>query len=275
VISGYDSPAQFLPSIVTQRSRQDALPPSADLRGRLQHAVAGTALPAGRLEPFLAAVESARHAPFLTRASLQGTSFAAAYDSLMQHSGGRQQALLPLHAPPAGLDLARVRRAFAALPGAGIHVLDLKQESDALYGAYLREAMRLSGLGLAAICLLLAAALKSARRLARVLAPLLVSVCVVAAALSLGGIQLTILHLIGMLLIVAIGSNYALFFTGMMAPSTLASLLLANATTVIAFGTLALSSVPVLAALGQTVAPGALLALLMSASLSGGARSPA
>ena len=71
-----------------------------------------------------------------------------------------------------------------------------------------------------------------------------------------------------MLLIVAIGSNYALFFTTMNTPATLASLLLANATTVIAFGVLATSSVPVLSALGQTVAPGALLALLFSALLS-------
>jgi predicted exporter len=274
-IAGYDSPAQFLPSNATQSSRRSALPPPAELRARLQSAVAGTALPAGRLEPFLGAVEAARTAPLLSRVSLQGTSFAAAHDALTQHSGGRYQALLPLHAPAAGLDLARVRQAFAGPPGAGVYVLDLKQESDALYGAYLREALRLSGLGLGAIGLLLAATLRSARRLARVLAPLLVSVSVVAAALSLGGIQLTILHLIGMLLIVAIGSNYALFFTGMMAPATLASLLLANATTVIAFGTLAASSVPVLSALGQTVAPGALLALLLSACLSGGARSRA
>jgi predicted exporter len=40
----------------------------------------------------------------------------------------------------------------------------------------------------------------------------------------------------------------------------------ANLTTVIGFGTLALSSVPVLRAIGVTVGPGALLALLLSAA---------
>jgi hypothetical protein len=47
---------------------------------------------------------------------------------------------------------------------------------------------------------------------------------------------------------------------------TLASLLLANLTTVVSFGLLASSSVGALSAIGQVVAPGALLALLLSAS---------
>jgi predicted exporter len=86
---------------------------------------------------------------------------------------------------------------------------------------------------------------------------------------------LTILHLIGMLLIVAVGSNYALFFdraaadhAGGASPLTVASLLVANAATVLGFGVLAFSRVPVLAALGTTVAPGTLLALLFAAALS-------
>jgi predicted exporter len=49
---------------------------------------------------------------------------------------------------------------------------------------------------------------------------------------------------------------------------TLASLVIANASTVIAFGLLSFSRVPVLVALGTTVAPGAFLALLFSAALS-------
>jgi predicted exporter len=75
-----------------------------------------------------------------------------------------------------------------------------------------------------------------------------------------------------MLLIVAVGSNYALFFDRNSeqpqrgsVPLTLASLLVANLATVIAFGVLASSSVPLLADLGSTVAPGTLLALLFAA----------
>jgi predicted exporter len=80
--------------------------------------------------------------------------------------------------------------------------------------------------------------------------------------------------LVGLLLIVAVGSNYALFFdrqsrlheTGSEA-LTLASLVIANTSTVIGFGLLSFSGVPVLVALGTTVAPGTFLALLFSAVL--------
>jgi predicted exporter len=72
---------------------------------------------------------------------------------------------------------------------------------------------------------------------------------------------------------VAIGSNYALFFDhlqlrGVPDHDTLASLLLANLTTVISFALLATAEVPALAAVGQTVAPGAILSLLLAAAFS-------
>ena len=50
-------------------------------------------------------------------------------------------------------------------------------------------------------------------------------------------------------------------------PLTVASLALANLCTVIGFGLLCFSGVPVLEALGTTVAPGAFLALLYAALL--------
>jgi len=132
--------------------------------------------------------------------------------------------------------------------------------------------MRLSSAGILAIVVLLLIALRSPRRAARVLAPLVLAVLTVAAVLALSQVRLTILHLVGMLLIVAIGSNYALFFDsrdreGADVGPTLVSLCLANACTVMGFGLLSLSGVPVLEALGTTVAPGALLALIFAGIL--------
>jgi predicted exporter len=97
-------------------------------------------------------------------------------------------------------------------------------------------------------------------------------VLVTAAALAAAGQTLSLLHLVGFLLVVAVGSNYALFFEradGVPEPRVLASIALANATTVIGFGVLATSSVMVLRAIGATVALGTLLALVFAALLSG------
>jgi predicted exporter len=177
---------------------------------------------------------------------------------------------------PSAADLQRVSAAVErAAPGGQAVLLNLKSESDAMYSGYLSEALRLSEAGLAAIVVLLLVTLRSPARVVRVVAPLLLAVITVAAAILVSGRSLTILHLIGMLLIVAVGSNYALFFdraaadhAGGTSPLTVASLLVANAATVLGFGVLAFSRVPVLSALGTTVAPGTFLALLFAAALS-------
>jgi predicted exporter len=274
-IGGFDSPATYLPSAAAQQARRASLPAAPQLRDNLRRATAGLGLSSERLEPFLRDVEAARHAPLVTVQDLQGTSLRTAFDALILHQRDRWNALLPLHAADsAAVDTAGVR---AALERAGLEearVLDLKQESDALYAGYLSKAIHLSLAGALAILVLLLIALRSPLRVARVLAPLVLAVLVVAAALALSGVRLTILHLVGMLLIVAVGSNYALFFDRQASVHqaggeslTLASLVIANASTVIGFGLLSFSQVPVLAALGTTVAPGAFLALLFAAVL--------
>jgi predicted exporter len=288
VVGSFDSPVNYLPSAATQQARRDSLPGAQQLRDNLRLATMGLAVDGDRLQPFLIDVEAARHAPLAAAQDLQGTSLRAGFEALILHQKDRWNALLPLHAVSTtqAVDMARVKEALqgAQLNGAKmldraqaidhVQVLDLKQESDALYASYLREAIHLSLAGILALVVLLLIALRSPLRVARVLAPLLLAVLVVAAALASVGVQLTILHLVGMLLIVAVGSNYALFFDRQARvheagsePLTLASLIIANASTVIGFGLLSFSQVPVLVALGTTVAPGAFLALLFAALL--------
>ncbi len=276
VIGGFDSPASYLPSLAAQEARRDDLPERSILRENLARATAGLALRSEQLTPFLDDVESARRSALITPPDLRDTSLAAGFGALILHQPDRWNALLPLHAPAAAapdIDRARVSQALAGAGSIGAQFLDLTVESDALYMSYLHEAIRLSLAGLAAIVALLWAALRSPARAARVLAPLVLAVLCVAVVLSLCGRQLTVLHLVGMLLIVAVGSNYALFFDapgherGNDAALTLASLSIANLCTVIGFGLLSVSRVPVLEDLGMTVAPGALLALVFAAAL--------
>ena len=274
VIGGFDSPAAYLPSLATQAERRASLPAPEALARNLDQATRDLPIEAARLAPFEHDVEAARRGPLMSAADLRGTSMAAGLEALTMHRADGWSALLTLHAAGGArpdIDIARVRRALAE-GHSDARVLDMKHEADALYSDYLREAMRLSCAGLAAIVVLLVLALRSLRRALRVLAPLALAVLSVAAALALFRVSLTILHLVGMLLIVAIGSNYALFFDsqhrgGELSAPALTSLCIANACTVIAFGLLSFSGVPVLQALGTTVAPGAFLALIFAALL--------
>lgn len=276
VIGGFDSPANYLPSAGTQAARRGSLPDPSALRDNLREATRGSDLDSERLRPFLSDVEVARHAPLISARDLEGTSLRAGFDALILHQKNRWNALLPLHPAVAqSIDIGRVAAALQAARLPEARALDLKAESDALYAGYLSEAIHLSLAGALGLIVLLSIALRSPLRVVKVLAPLALAVLTVAAGLAFCAVELTILHLVGMLLIVAVGSNYALFFDreGRVQEAgsealTLASLAIANLSTVMGFGLLSFSQVPVLTALGSTVAPGAFLALLFAAVLS-------
>ena len=273
MITGFESPAAYLPSQSLQRRRQAGLPPDAELRRRFKAAIAELPLQPDRFDPFFADVAKARGQAPLTPDDIQGTALAEGVDALLMQSGGRWTALLPLRiAATDSLDAQEMRQILAQTGLAGVYFIDLKGAADQLYAGYLREAILLSLAGLAAIVGLLFVATRSLGRVFRIAAPLVVAVAVTIAGLVLAGQQLTILHLVGMLLVVAIGSNYALFFDqgaveGSLSPRVLASILVAVGTTVAGFGILAFSTVPVLSAVGCTVGPGAMLALAFSAIL--------
>jgi predicted exporter len=288
-LAGFESPSQYLPSLATQRARQASLPANAQLEASLAQAVAGLPVRAQLFAPFLADVEAARGQPLLQAADLERTSMAMAVDALLIQQGTHWNVLLPLTAPAGGsINADRLRAALAATHLPNVLFVDMKVESDHLYSGYLHEAIQLSLGGLVAIIGLLLLVFRSPMRVLRIIAPLAAAVITVTAGLALFGQQLIILHLIGLLLVVAVGSNYALFFDradhaqpsaeeGMnkakpinhcLSPRTLASMVFAGLTTVAGFGLLSFADVSILQAMGVTVAPGVILALLYSAIFS-------
>ena len=275
VLLGYESPARLLPSRATQAARLASLPAPDALRARLAEATRGGPLRAERLEPFLADVEAARGLAPLQRADLAGTPLAGAVDALLfERRDGGWSALLPLQTARDEPVTGPVSAALQGLaPAHAVQVVDIKHELDGLYARYLHEALWQALLGAFAVVVLLALHLRSAPRLWAVCAPLALAVLLTLGGLALADVALGILHLVGLLLVIAVGSNYGLFFDRLAGeagpdPDTLASLLLANATTVISFGLIALSEIPALSAIGRVVAPGALLALGLAAVLS-------
>jgi predicted exporter len=255
------------------------LPATPVLNARLEQALSDLPIQAKRLEGFIRDVESSRSRAALKRSDLAGTSAALLYDSLMIKRANDYLVLMPLR--PAGLQSTDPTIDFqkinAALESAGLSkvvLIDLLEETSSLFENYLQEAKFLAGIGFCVIVLLLLVSLRSLNRTVRVVVPLACSVLCVTALLVAVGTQLTIFHLIGLLLVVAVGSNYALFFDGSTysemessGSQMQVSLLVANLTTVGSFGILGISRIPVLNAIGITVGIGAFLALVFSAIL--------
>jgi predicted exporter len=239
------------------------------LETRLAQAVQGLPVRAQLFTPFLADVAAARSQPLLQAADLEQTSMAMAVDALLIQRDLHWNALLPLTAPEgADINASRIRAALSATGLPNVLLVDMKAESDRLYSGYLHEAILLSLGGLVAIIGLLLWVFRSPMRVLRIIAPLAAAVITVTAGLAVFGQQLIILHLVGLLLVVAVGSNYALFFDradDAISPRTLASMLFANLTAVAGFGLLAFSNVSILQAMGVTVAPGVILALIYAA----------
>jgi predicted exporter len=268
-LMGYETVTRVLPSLQTQAARIGGLPSGDTLRANLAEATQGMPLPAARLEPFVKDVEAARKLQPVQRADLAGGPLGSVLNTLMyQRPGGGWGTLVVLH-PGAKFDQKRLETALAGLPE--VQVVDVGRELAGLYQRYLHEAFVQVLLGALAVVVLLGIYLRSWRRLLAVCQPLLFAVVLTLGGMAVLQAALGILHLVGLLLIVAVGSNYALFFdqlrtTGRADEDTLASLMLANLTTVVSFGLIAISDIPALSSIGRVVAPGALLALLLSAA---------
>ncbi|HLL17891.1 MAG TPA: transporter, partial [Rubrivivax sp.] len=244
------------------------------LQTALLEATRGGPLKADRLAPFVEEVQRARALPPITPESLQAGSLKPLIDALLlQRPDGSAAALLMLQ-PASGkdgkVDVGAVQQVMQGLPG--VQTMDIGAELTRLYAHYLREAQLQALLGALGVVLLMAVWLRSWRRLAAVCQPLFLAVLITMGGLAALDVQLGILHLVGLLLVVAVGSNYALFFDmlrqhpGSADSETLASLLLANVVIVISFALLAFSTIPALSSIGRVVAPGTLLALLLSAA---------
>ena len=272
-IGGFNSVTRFLPSLATQRERLASLPDEATLRAALALATRDGPLRADRLEPFVAAVAEARQRVPETPETLRGSAVAPLVEALLTHheglNGGTWTALLPLQPIGETLDVEAVRRSLDGLPQAS--AIEIGAELRRMYQHYLGEARGQALFGALGVLLIVAYALRSPRRVLAVCQPLLIAVLITLGGFATLGVPLGILHLVGLLLVVAVGSNYALFFDMLHEQAetdldTLASLLLANMTTVLSFGLIALSDIPALSAIGQVVAPGALLALILAAA---------
>ena len=266
-LSGYDIASRYLPSAATQRARQARLPDAATLRADLAAAVADSPFREDAFAPFLADVAAARQAPPLTARDLEGTPLAASLGGLLSVRGDHTTALVSLSGLADVVAVARVAQAH------GARLLDLKGASETLVSAY-RERV-LFALALAALLLVATVwvALRAPRRVLRVLAPMALTTLLILAALRGFGVELTLFHLVALILAAGLGLDYALFFEHAGDDyaeqlRTLHAVIVCSITTLLVFSLLALSSIPVLRAIGSTVAIGVLanfvLALLIA-----------
>lgn len=252
-IAGYDSAVRYLPSAATQRARQARLPDTVALQASLDAALADSPFRADAFDEFVADVATAKHAAPLRAQDLVGTPLAVGVGGLLLQRDGHATALVSLRGLEQPADVASTVRAK------GAELLDLKQASESLVADY--RGRLLWALSLAALLLVATVwiALRDRHRVWRVLLPMALSSLLVLAVLRGFGVELNLFHLVAMILGVGLGLDYALFFehagdSRAEQLRTLHAVIVCSLTTLLVFALLAFSSIPVLRAIGSTVA---------------------
>lgn len=268
-ITGYDHAARYVPTNTRQRAHQQKLPDETTLRAALHSALADTPFRLDVFEPFVRDVALARTLPPLTVEALRQSPLGSSLDMLLASHGGKVSALVTF----AGVDDATALQQLAAAAGPNVLLLDLKSASESLVAQ--QRTRLLWSLGIAAVLLIgvVAFALRSRERVLRVLAPMALTTLILIAVLHGAGVPLTLFHLIALILAAGLGLDYALFFEHaaddpLEQRRTLHAVLVCSCSTLMVFALLALSSLPVLRAIGVTVSLGVVanfvLALLLT-----------
>ena len=268
-LAGYDLAARYLPSRKTQQARQASLPDRETLNRNLTSAMNGLPFKPGLFQPFLDATGKAKTQGPVDMQTFRGTALGLKLDSLLFMHEGRWAAVVPLRGVA---DRQKLRELLTSWGEQGVSYLDLKEESNRMVSSYRNETLRLLGWGALSIGLVLLVGLRAPATVLRVMLPIGSAIVVVAASLHASGERFSLFHLASFLLVIGLGLDYALFFnrrhgTPAERGRTVYGLVVCSTTTILVFGVLALSQIPVLRAIGMTTALGSLACLVFAAFL--------
>jgi len=162
-------------------------------------------------------------------------------------------------------DVGALQAAARSITGDGVWLIDRSGELNQLFSDTRAKAAELKLLSYGAAALLLWWGLGRAA-VWRVLVVPLAAVALSLAVLGWAGQPLTLFSLFGLLLVSALGVDYAIFmYEGVAgAAASLVGILLSAATTLLSFGLLAFSQTPVIAGFGLSVALGVGFSLLLA-----------
>lgn len=256
-VDAIELPSKYLPSETTQRARQARLPDRATLQTSLAKALDGLPFRQDLFAPFVDDVETARSAPLLTPQRYAQSPLGQRLAAMLMHRGDHW---LGLGTVSGVHDVAAIE-AMAVAQGGGVRLLDMKGAAESLVAAYRVRILQALGAATLLLVLTITLSLRSVRRAWHVLAPMTLATFLVLAVERMAGIEISLFHLIALILAGGLGLHYALFFereTGDPAEQrrTLHATLVCVASALLVFGMLAWASIPVLRAIGLTVSLG-------------------
>jgi predicted exporter len=261
--AGASLPCDYLPSRARQAQSRAQIPPREEMAIRLAQALEGLPFRAHAFDAFLDELQASRSLTPLSYTELQAKPLRERLDPLLHAEADGWLALAPLRQVTGSTALAtRLEQAPS-----GISYLNLREETSRLVGEFRRQILAHVTLGIAVMLVVLWFGLRSLAHALGILLPIAAAVLTTLAALLLMGEAMNLFHLISLMLVVGIAIDFSLFFSRATAEerehnATLHALSLCALSTVSVFAILGSSSIPVLHAIGLTVAFGVSLSYL-------------
>ncbi len=265
LLARWQSVSQILPSQQLQKTRQDAIPDADTLRSRLSGVVADSPFRAEAFAPFEANARNSKMLPALTPSHLAGTPLESWLDSHLVHLEDQWVSLISLSRPKPAALLERVNGW-----GSNVKLVDLRQSSVDFMRDYRHGAIKTISVAALIIIALLWLARKEPAQILWIVMTVATALAVTIAFVTMLHESLTVIHLVALLLVLGLGLDYALFLSREESASerqaTNQAVLACAASTTLAFGILAGSSIPVLRFLGLTVAAGSAASYILAFS---------
>jgi len=267
IVGAISAVTQLLPSQQVQRQRQRKLPSETTLRSALANAQQGLPFKQGTFEPFIKAVRQSQQLVPLDWSAFSHSPLRGYVENNFFRRNHHWISVIRLSDVK---DEARLTDWLSQHVVLARDYINMRQQTSAMMASYRNQAKERLLWGGLLMLLVLYIAFKKWSTTFRVLLPALLGVMLSLALQLFSGVQLGLFHLLAVLLVVGIGIDYGLFFNHV-EPADGSSLLqrlhgvsISALTTVIGFGLLIFSGIPVLVAIGQTVTLGVAACFVMA-----------
>jgi predicted exporter len=246
-----------------QRKNLEVLRASPDLPRRLDAAFTREGFRPGSFPEFAESLAVA--APPLDLETLRESELGPLTSSLVLDLGGRSAALTYLRGVS---DVAAVKDAVAGLPD--VTFFEQRTFLNEIFAQFRDHTLRLVALGAVFVYAMLLLRYREWRSATAAFLPALLTPVVVLSGFALAGVQTHLLHAVSLMMVMGMGVDYGIFIVDSARDddgevgATLVSCLLCCLTTILSFGTLALSSQPPLRAIGLTTGAGVAISLVLA-----------
>ena len=253
------SVTDFIPSQKTQRSYQQQLPDRVTLKNNLQDALSELPFKKDFFNPFINDIEQSKNLNPIDVKHVLTTPLGKNLQQDLFFNNNEWVSIIRLTGVQNETSLLNW---LAVRPDIQSYYLNLRQASSSMMSDYQQTALYRLLLGSFIISLILFT-VRPGFRSGIILLPVVLAVLLSVSIQIMLGTHLTLFHILALLLIVGIGLDYGLFFDRSWTSAEdylhrLHGIFISAASTLITFGILGFSDIPVLSALGQTVTFGVL-----------------